>query len=897
MKIHFKIAYYTYWGQRLVICGNIPQLGNDNLSQALTLNFQGKEDWVGEIEIPKDGTSTFSYAYFLVNEHTGQTTQEWGSNRIFTLPTAATEHVFCFDVWNSPASLENTFLTAPFKNILLKDTHTVAKESSLTTYTHQFSVYAPTIPKNHVVCLIGNVGELGNWNVASPLLLQFKGGGGWEIKVNLKKADNEIHYKYGIYDVDTRNFCFFESGADRLAPHFNAKKTLTILNDGFIRLQQPAWRGVGVGIPVFSLRSKRSFGVGDFVDLKILIDWAQKTGIKLVQVLPLNDTIGTHTDADVLPYAAISAFALNPLFLNLPALGTLPEEDVLMQAYRSLQPTLNAEPLVPFMEVIDFKFKYANALYLAQKEEFLKDKNFKAFFKKNAFWLVPYAAYCVLRDKYHTPDYSQWGEFANFNQQIIDAFVEENQAHFDAVAVNYFIQYHLHLQLQAATTYAHENGVVLKGDIPIGVNRNSVDTWVSPELFLMDCQAGAPPDMFAVKGQNWELPTYNWDMIQRTDFDWWKKRFAQMSNYFDTFRIDHILGFFRIWQIPVSQVEGIMGYLYPSTPIHLNEFASNGIWFDYNRFCKPYITDQLLWDFFGDDAHWVKSNCLKIEDGWVLRLRSSYNNQSKVDALYAEGQFSRRIKWGLFDLISNVLFFEVEGSQGTQFYPRFGMQGLRTFQELDGYTQTKIDALYVDYFFRRQDAYWYQSGMEKLPALKRATNMLICGEDLGMMTPCVTSVMKELAILSLEVQRAPKSDKIEFFHPADAPYLSVVTPSTHDMSTIRAWWEEDRGITQRFYNSQLGHWGEAPYFCEWWICRDILLQHLHSPAMWTIFQMQDLLSISEAIRRENPHDERINVPSNSKYSWRYRMHINLEDLIENDTFNGELKNYIVQSGR
>jgi 4-alpha-glucanotransferase len=370
-----------------------------------------------------------------------------------------------------------------------------------------------------------------------------------------------------------------------------------------------------------------------------------------------------------------------------------------------------------------------------------------------------------------------------------------------------------------------------------------------------------------------------------------------MSNYFDTFRIDHILGFFRIWQIPTSQVEGIMGHLFPSTPIYISEFADKGIWFDYNRFCKPYITDAILWDFFAEDAAWVKTNCLQIEDGWVLRLKPSYTSQASVEKLFNEGKFGERVKWGLFDLISNVLFFEAEGTNGLQFYPRFGMHSLRTFKELDQYTQHKLNELYVDYFFRRQDTYWYKSGMEKLPALKRATNMLICGEDLGMMTSCVTSVMNELSILSLEVQRAPKSDKIEFFHPSNAPYLSVVTPSTHDMSTIRGWWEEDRGVTQRFYNSQLGHWGEAPFFCEWWICRDILLQHLYSPAMWAIFQLQDLLSISDKLRRENPHEERINVPSNSKYSWRYRMHINLEDLIENDEFNNELRNYIVQSGR
>lgn len=559
--------------------------------------------------------------------------------------------------------------------------------------------------------------------------------------------------------------------------------------------------------------------------------------------------------------------------------------------------TSNSTDLVQFIDVINFKLAYSKALYLKQKNQFLKDKNYQDFYNQNAFWLVPYAAYCVLRDQNKTPDYRNWNDFAQYDPSKIEAFSQPDQVHYDDIACNYFMQYHLHIQLSDAANYAHEHSVVLKGDIPIGVNRNSVDTWVSPELFNMDMQAGAPPDMFSVKGQNWGLPTYNWDMIERTQFDWWKKRFAQMSNYFDTFRIDHILGFFRIWQIPNDQVEGIMGHLYPSSPVHINEFADRGVWFDYNRFCKPYITDAVLWELFGDDAAWVKLNCLQVEDGWVLRLKPAYQSQIAVEKMYQEGEFSEAIKWGLFDLISNVLFFEVADSHASQFYPRYGMNSLLSFRELDDYTKSKLQELYVDYFYRRQDAHWYQSGMRKLPALKRATNMLICGEDLGMMTECVTTAMKELGILSLEVQRAPKTDDLEFSHPANAPYLSVVTPSTHDMSTIRGWWEEDRAITQRFYNHQLGHLGEASYFCDWWINRDIILQHLYSPAMWSIFQIQDLLGMSEELRRENPHEERINVPSNSMSSWRYRLHINLEDLLEKDEFNDELRNYIVQSGR
>lgn len=894
MRIHFKLPYFTHWGQRIYVTGNSEELGNNDFRKAFPLNFQGHEDWVGDLEIKPAKDQIISYKYILFNEGNGQFSEEWGERSI-EINDLNAEHYFCFDVWNDAGSIENVFMTSPFQDVLLKDKFPVKAVKSSRKYSHVFSVKAPLLREGEVLCLIGNCEELSNWAVNDPVLMT-KADNGWSLRIDLSKVTSEIHYKYGVYNQNDKQFLYFEQGPDRYAAAIGPKIIVQV-NDGFVRMDNHSWKGAGVGLPVFSIRTRQSFGAGDFVDLKLLVDWSEKVGLKLIQLLPLNDTNGTHTNSDVLPYAAITAFGLNPLYLNLPAMGKLPDNNQIQTQYIPKQAELNAQPMVPFLDVINFKMEYARQMYLHQKAEFLNDPDYLKFFEKNAYWLVPYAAYCVLRDKFGTNDYRQWNEFARYSADAITTFTSPEQPYFDDIAVNYFIQYHLHLQLADTAKYAHEHGVVLKGDIPIGVNKNSVDTWVNPELFNMNMNAGAPPDMFAVKGQNWELPTYNWDAMKRTNFEWWRKRFEQMSNYFDTFRIDHILGFFRIWQIPTYHVEGIMGHLSPSIPIYVNEFGEKGIWFDYNRFCKPYITDQILWDFFGDDAPWVKTNCLHIEDGWVLRLKGPYQNQTYVEEMFNKGQISEKIKLGLFDLISNVLFFEVEGSNGMQFYPRYGMHSLRTYQELDAHTKKGLDELYIHYYYHRQDENWFHSGKEKLPALKRATNMMICGEDLGMMTQCVTDLMKELGILSLEVQRAPKSNKIEFAHPNDAPYLSVVTPSTHDMSTIRGWWEEDRDVTQKFYNSQLGHWGEAPYFCEWWISRDVVLQHLYSPAMWSVFQMQDLLGLSPKLRRENPHDERINVPSNSMFSWRYRVHLNMEDLLEEDEFNNELRNFIIQSGR
>lgn len=894
MKIEFRINYHTQWGERIYITGNIPELGMGDLTKAVAMNYNAPDNWSLEIEVADIAKTDLEYKYIFKNENSGKIEEEWGAPRPLTIKKSV-DKIMYIDAWNSVSDPSNNFLTAPFVNVLLKSNYTPETGNGDIHFSHSFKVKAPLLKKGEAVCIIGNCEELGNWDINTPRLLNNKNFPEWSININLSKAGEEIHYKYGIYDTKEKQFRYFEEGPDRIVPNKSGKMQVNI-TDTFIRTNNTGWRGAGVSIPVFSLRSNRSFGCGDFTDLKLMADWASSAGLKLIQVLPLNDTISTHTGSDVLPYAAISAFALNPLFMDLDKLPIDPKSDIATE-YKKLQPELNSLEIMDYERVIAFKLKYIQQSYLYKKSTFLKDKKFKEFYKENEYWLKPYSVYSCIRDHKGSADYRTWKEFAKYSEKKANELSSPKHPWYDDVAQWWYCQYHLHLQLLESVEYAHSKGIVMKGDIPIGVNRNSVDTWVEPELFNMNMAAGAPPDMFAIKGQNWELPTYNWEAIERTDYTWWKKRFAQMSRYFDTFRIDHILGFFRIWQIPLTEVEGIMGYLNPSVPLYVDEFEKRGIWFDYERFTKPYITDEILNQLFGEESNWVRQHCLYIEHGFAYRLRPEYQHQAEVEARYNKGEFSEKVKYGLFDLISNVLLFEVPGSEGRQYYPRFGMQTLSTYAALDWKQKQVFDELYVDYFYRRQDSGWYESGLKKLQALKNASNMLICGEDLGMMTHCVTEVMKRLSILSLEIQRAPKTDKIEFFHPADAPYLSVVTPSTHDMSTIRGWWEEDHAVSQRFYNQQLGHWGGAPYFAEWWICRDILNMHLYSPAMWSIFQWQDLMSISPELRRENPNDERINVPSNTKYSWRYRMHITLEDLLSHTEFTTTLKNYITQSGR
>jgi 4-alpha-glucanotransferase len=896
MKIHFFLRFHTKPGQRLSISGNIDELGADVPENAVQLEYLNSEYWHLMLDLDTVISDRIRYRYILTNED-GFQIMEANDEKGVDTSKAGIEEIELHDTWNHAGEFENVFLLDPYQKVLLKKAESSVRSKTEKSFTHTFRVKAPLLGKNEVPCLLGSDMSMANWSTSAPVLLN-RGDCWWSIQLNLPHEAFYVTYKYAVYNLKDKSFVRFEEGTGRTLLGDGNPNKLTVCHDGFIRLPNTTWKGAGVSIPVFSLRSKDSFGVGEFNDLKLLADWARKTNLKLIQILPINDTTATHSWLDTYPYAAISAFALHPMYINLADVAGK-EHAALLNALKKKQKQLNELLELDYDEVGKIKTAMLNVLYEARKHELVNDAGYNMFFETNKHWLVPYAAFCYLRDRNGTSDFNKWKMYSKYDKDAIEKYVSRKAKHYDKIAVHYFIQYHLHLQLKAAAEYAHRQGVLLKGDIAIGVYRYGCDAWMEPEQYHIEMQAGAPPDGFAVKGQNWGFPTYNWDVMAANNFDWWHKRFVQMSEYFDAFRIDHILGFFRIWSIPMHAVEGIMGRFVHAIPVYKVEFSERNIWFDTDRYTRPYITDAVLWDMFGPNREKFKDFLNPRPDG-TYALREGFKTQREVETHFAGPEITNdnlHIRQGLYDLISNVIFFEEPGSGGEQFHFRFSMENTHSFRHLDWNTQQQLKALYINYFFERQDNFWMKEAMTKLPALKRSTNMLICGEDLGLVPHSVASVMSQLGILSLEIQRMPKDIKKEFFHPSDAPYLSVVTPSTHDMSTVRGWWEEDRAKTQRFYNNELGQWGDAPYFCEPWINKEILLQHLYSPAIWSVFQLQDILGISASLRRDDPHAERINIPAVPRHYWNYRMHISLEQLLKEKDFNDELAGYVQASGR
>jgi 4-alpha-glucanotransferase len=906
MKIVFNIQYFTEFGQNLYVLGNIPELGSLDISQAAGMNYQDNGQWRMELHLDENKTEAFEYKYILKDDRNFSVVYEWGKYRKLRIREEGFFSIHIRDQWRDNIKEENTLYSSAFTGNLWNRKLKKSRPASKKHVNHRFQLYAPRIDDNHQFCIMGNEKDLGHWNPEQAVVLDDSDYPLWKVDVFLEGMDKPIQYKYGILNKKTNKVTGWEAGENRSLEHNISviDNSLVVNTDQDYRYPEDKWRGAGVAIPVFSLRTARSFGVGEFPDLKVLIDWAVKTNLKLVQILPINDTVATHSWTDSYPYAAISVFALHPIYLNLADMGTLSDKKE-MDRFMREGIKLNENAVLDYVEVMKLKSRFYKKLYDQDRDRFLMDPAFKKFFMENRDWLEQYAAFSYLRDKYKTPDFTKWGENAIYNPSKIKDLVDPKNNFYDDIAVHYFIQYHLHRQLNEVVEYAREKGVVLKGDLPIGIYRNSMDAWVAPKLYHMDKQAGAPPDAYSISGQNWRFPTYNWEEMAKDDYAWWRRRLVQMAKYFDAYRIDHILGFFRIWEIPWESVEGLMGVFNPAIPMYRHEIESRGIWFDYDRFCKPYIRDYMLYELFGDYKDEVIKNFLNHRGDDFFELKPEFNTQRKVVEYFDQTKSKKSsqtekwdtIKYGLLTLIGNVLFFEEPGSNGEAFHPKIAFHQTYSYKELDDYNKNILNAIYTHYFYHRQENFWRDQAMVKLPAITKVSDMLVCGEDLGMVPDCVPGTMFDLGILRLYVQRMPKETDNEFGHPADAPYLSVASPSIHDMSTVRGWWEEDKQRTQRFYNHMLGHFGEAPVFCEPWVVEEILVQHLYSPAMWAIFPIQDLVAIDPELRRENPTEERINDPSNPNNLWQFRFHINLEDLLKEDDFNRKLASLMEISGR
>jgi 4-alpha-glucanotransferase len=887
MKIQFKLQQQSQWGQQTFLAGNTGETGFWNIDKAMPLNY-GPQGWSCQIDLVEP--TRFEYKYYVRNAD-GSINWESGKNRRLDV-LDVDEMIICdsFRKSNDPMQIFNS---KAFTEVIMKPNTAYGQKKRIRpSKMLRFSLNAPRVEKGFGMAIVGSIDPLGNWT--KPVMMSNMDFPIWKIDFDRTDMCNCFQYKYVIVDLKTKEIVLWENRDNRQM--YLSVDAVQVVNDEDFAYPNGDWKGAGVAVPIFSLRSKYGFGTGEFPDLRLLADWCSACGLSIIQVLPINDTTATYGWSDSYPYKAISAVALHPLYLNLTAMGELYEEDKKTH-FEDLRSKLNRLDDLDYPLVMEEKWAFFKLLYAQEWNALRNKEDFVNFFNENKDWLMPYAAFCYLRDKKGTADFRQWGNFADYDKSKIERLCEEKK---DEIGIHYFLQYHLDKQLRDAINYVHDKGIAVKGDIPIGISPNSVEAWTEPELFNLNCQAGAPPDKFAVNGQNWGFPTYNWKKMAETDYGWWKMRLEMMAKYFDAYRIDHILGFFRIWEIPMDSVQGLLGHFNPALPFSEAELNDQGLAFDADRFLKPYIRGHFLTDYFGEMTDSVKNEYLNETSYGVFELKPDFSTQRKIKTYFEKTNVALspeqiRVRDGLMALANEVLF--VKDPQQPGYQPRITLQYTHSFNELSDGQKSVLNQIYDDFFYHRHNGFWKDKAFEKLPAIIRATNMLVCGEDLGMVPDCVPEVMKVLNILSLEVQRMPKNPQTEFVKLSDNPYLSIDTTSTHDMSTLRGWWEENNDVTNRFYHNVLGHNSNAPFFAEPWIIREIISQHLYSPSVLTIFPIQDLLAMDGDIRWDKTAEEQINVPANPDNKWRFRMEQSLEKLCNEQDFVSSLRQMIKISGR
>ena len=889
----FHLNYTTWNGDKLELVYSVD--GGKTL--VAPLHSSNNEHWHTEIALPDD-SQNIRYAYQVVSQSGKEVRIEQNSWRIFRF--CHRSHVCFCDAWADNA-LNDMFHRSAFSKCAMQPSGGEMMHMELFNNAHLLILHALPPTQGYKWAIVGESERLGGWDVKKALPLQRTDTYEWALPLCRTDFEETTAYKYILLNTEKPEASVWEEGNNRTLTPTNAAADFSIIRqDAQPRITLPMWKAAGVVIPVFSLRSEHSMGVGDFGDLLTMVRWAAEVGMKTIQLLPINDTTRTGSWHDSYPYNGISVFALHPLYLDMrPWKNASFYNNFAQRGAR-----LNLLPQLDYEQAFALKMDFLRKLFSTDGKRTMKSATFKMFAADNAHWLPYYAAFCTLRDHFHTADFRQWGNDAP-KPHDAKRFRNIFPQYAEAYDFYTYVQFLLHEQMLKVHTKAQEMGVILKGDIPIGISRDSVPAWVDTHLFHFNGQAGAPPDDFAIHGQNWGFPTYNWEEMAKDNYQWWRNRLQHMELYFDAYRIDHVLGFFRIWEVPTNQVYGLLGQFRPALPYSEQEIKSFGFQSNVKDLCLPYLSKEQAQDIENEPfgKKFVHTYLEPFGQGYVLK--KDFRSQRYIEQTIHDEPLKNK----LLDIACEVLFI-ADNSNPCLYHPRvMGRLSMR-YTLLSAAEREAFDRLHDHFYYERNNQFWADEAMKKIPSVTNSPDtrtptlklyplqgggMLPCAEDLGMVPSSVKGVLERLQILSLEIQRMPKASGLQFAHLSDNPYLSVSTIATHDMPPLRLWWTQNTTQTQDYWQKALHHLGTAPTEATPEVCEEIIAQHLHSPSMLCLLALQDWLSLSPTLRNPHPETEQINVPSNPHQYWRYRMHITLERLLQSTDFNEKIRCLIAAS--
>ena len=629
-------------------------------------------------------------------------------------------------------------------------------------------------------------------------------------------------------------------------------------------------RLIGTVVPVGALVSEKSIGVGEFPDLVEFGALCVKMGVGIVQLLPVNDT-GYESS----PYSALTAFGLNPMYLRI---GDLPEAAGFEADIEAVRKEFNSKARFPYVSLMKAKMKLLKKIFSKNRAKISSSEALKKWIEQNS-WVKPYAVFRRLKEANKEKSWKEWGgQNASWNDP---ALADEHL--FWA-----WLQEALDRQFSAAAASLAKAGIILMGDLPILMNDDSCDVWAHPGNFDQAFSAGAPPDMYSPEGQNWGFPIYNWPAQSKDGFTWWKGRLKAAEKYYQAYRIDHVLGFFRIWASRREENSALLGRYVPFIPVTSKDFKDLN--YDEGRIhwiCEPHIPTGEVWDAMraawdgGEEAAAASAAMVfeealdRIGDEELWLFKKSIRGGKDIEAL----DLSSVIKAFLLKAWGNRIFFE---HAPDQFFPVWYYRDSRAYASLSGEEKEALEAL-LEKHRLESEKIWEAEGKWLLSMLVDSSSMLPCAEDLGAVPGCVPRVLTQLNILGLRVVRWNRDWSAEgkpYVPFEDYPELSVCTPAVHDSSCLREWW--DKEADQQAFCDFLG----VPFLPKVYnpgTARIVINKIASAASRFRVFQIQDLLHLSSRWYAADPSSERINVPgSYNDFNWTYRLPSTISELAKDE---------------
>lgn len=893
--IDIEVEYITHSKDQAVY---LTLSSNKRLRAGLNEPIRMKSDdgkrWQLSIELPTSKVDEIDYGFTVRTKHEFIDEEKGHGQFAHHLLFQNTPHITVKTLWHSDMG-KNYLYCSAYADVV-KPFHRdeeANKAINLSDTVIAFTDYVP--PTGCDIYLCGSSEATGNWNPLHAVIGRNVHNGTWAFPLLNKDIPAEgLHYKFVL--IDHRNgHTVWENGQDRFLAPIDPANGKTIIDSSTPTLPQNDMKVAGVVVPLFSLRSEQGWGIGDFGDLRRLIDWAADSGLSVIQLLPVNDTTREGNWHDSYPYNPISAFALHPLYLDFNSLPALKSKTKL-KLYLQRRAAVNSLPLLDYDEVFDLKESYLHDYYLENKQDILRSAKYKIFKRNNADWLIPYSFFRYLLKVNGTANFRRWPQFREYDQIALQRWAIASNI-LDDIEFYGVVQFLLDKQFSQVHEYARGRGIILKGDIPIGVSRDSATAWLTPKYLNFDSQAGAPPDQFSANGQNWGFPTYNWPAILQDNGQWWSQRLNHMAQYFDAYRIDHVLGFFRIWEIPVQHIYGTLGHFNPGLPLTRSELLIMGFTTAPDAFTRPRFTEGEMQRHFGELLPVAKEYFFEFgEDGKWTIIDKYVNSQRAIDLALREMGFSGQQRELFLSAYNNVLFITDPASPDAYHLNIWG-KNTRAYRRLSESDKLAYNRIFQYFFYERHNRHWTEEAYRRLPKLTCATSMLTCAEDLGMIPDCVHPVLKDLNILTLEIQSMPKRGDGQFSNLADNPLYSVDTISTHDMAPLRLWWKQNPDAAAQYWHQQLGRTTAAPALLMADDCQTIIEKHLKSNSLLTIISLQDWLGMSPTLRSNQLEQEQINHPEIPRHYWRWRMQPTLEQLSDDKELTTTIRKLVQDSQR